>query len=275
MANFCENCGSPLREGARFCENCGAPVKQSAPMPPADTAPATPTAPSSSASASTAVGAGTAAMAGTAAAAGLAANQNTFAGPRPQPETPVSGPEPQHDMPPRPQPVEEPEPFQRKVGTQNTERPAFTPSVQQPEPASDFKRFGKLARGGTGPRYEADEDIQSLFLRYDNRLNRKRYILRALALWAAVFVITFILGLVARATGIKSLTVLGTVISVASAIPGFMLVIRRLHDLNRPGWWCIGCIIPLVNFVLAVYMLFFKGTDGPNQYGPDPLEVQD
>ena len=274
MANFCENCGSPLREGARFCENCGAPVKQSAPLPPADTAPAVPTAPSSAASASAAAaaGTGTAAMAGTAAAAGLAANQNAFAETRPQPETPASGPAPEHDMPPHPQPVEEPEPFQRNVGAQNTERPAFSPPVQQPEPASDFQRFDKLARGGTGPRYEADEDIQSMFLRYDNRLNRKRYILRALALWAAVFVITFLLGLVARATGLKSLTtVLGTVISFASAIPSFMLVIRRLHDLNRPGWWCIACIIPLVNLVFAIYVLFFKGTDGPNQYGPDPL----
>ena len=28
MANFCENCGSPLKEGYKFCENCGAPVKE-------------------------------------------------------------------------------------------------------------------------------------------------------------------------------------------------------------------------------------------------------
>ncbi|MBR1660674.1 MAG: zinc ribbon domain-containing protein [Acidaminococcaceae bacterium] len=27
MANFCENCGSPLKEGYKFCENCGAPIK--------------------------------------------------------------------------------------------------------------------------------------------------------------------------------------------------------------------------------------------------------
>ena len=27
MANFCENCGSPLKNDNKFCPNCGAPVK--------------------------------------------------------------------------------------------------------------------------------------------------------------------------------------------------------------------------------------------------------
>ena len=27
MANFCENCGSPLKNENKFCPNCGAPVK--------------------------------------------------------------------------------------------------------------------------------------------------------------------------------------------------------------------------------------------------------
>jgi uncharacterized membrane protein YhaH (DUF805 family) len=30
-------------------------------------------------------------------------------------------------------------------------------------------------------------------------------------------------------------------------------------------------LIPLLNIVLAVYVICFKGTDGPNDYGPDPL----
>lgn len=114
-----------------------------------------------------------------------------------------------------------------------------------------------------------------MFLRYDNRLNRKRYILRSLALWAAVTILSTAVGLIATFLKIRAITMLVSVISIAAIIPGFMLVIRRLHDLDRPTWWCIGCIIPLVNMALAVYLLFFKGTDGPNQFGPDPLEVQD
>ena len=34
MANFCENCGSPLKNENKFCPNCGAPVKQTEPTVP-------------------------------------------------------------------------------------------------------------------------------------------------------------------------------------------------------------------------------------------------
>jgi predicted amidophosphoribosyltransferase len=34
MANFCENCGSPLKIDNKFCPNCGAPVKQTEPEVP-------------------------------------------------------------------------------------------------------------------------------------------------------------------------------------------------------------------------------------------------
>ena len=112
-----------------------------------------------------------------------------------------------------------------------------------------------------------------MFLRYDNRLNRKRYFFRALALGAAVSIITNLITMIAVSMNSSAIAMLGTIISIAALIPSFMLIVRRLHDLNRPAWWCVGVFVPLVNLVLGIYLLFFKGTDGPNDYGPDPLEV--
>lgn len=43
--------------------------------------------------------------------------------------------------------------------------------------------------------------------------------------------------------------------------------IRRLHDLNWSGWWIVVMYIPIVGVVLAVPMLFFRGTAGANNYG--------
>ena len=40
MANFCENCGSPVQNDNRFCSNCGAPVNQ--PEPDVPVAPVVP-----------------------------------------------------------------------------------------------------------------------------------------------------------------------------------------------------------------------------------------
>ena len=282
MANFCENCGSPLNSDDRFCSNCGAPVNDdevvnpvtpAAPYtsPAARVAPDAPRAPrSANPSARRASDAGGALPVNPATGAAAAATIGAFR-PQPAPERPQeSFVPPQH----HPRPAQQPMP-------DNYSRPTNRPVPPYPEqypgqgiPQATYNRPGEFARGGAGPRYEPDTDLQSMFLRYDNRLNRKRYILRSLALWAAVMILSTAVGLIATFLKIRSITMLISVVSLAAAIPGFMLVIRRLHDLDRPTWWCIGCIIPLVNMVLAVYLLFFKGTDGPNQFGPDPLEVE-
>ena len=123
--------------------------------------------------------------------------------------------------------------------------------------------------------YMPDNDIKGMFLRYDNRLNRKRYILRSITVAVAVIVIAIILSVIAEKLGSGAIAALGILVSALPIIPAFMLSIRRLHDLNRPGWWCIGFFIPMINFVLSIYLIFFKGTKGPNQFGPDPLSIKE
>ncbi|MBO6182203.1 MAG: DUF805 domain-containing protein, partial [Acidaminococcaceae bacterium] len=136
---------------------------------------------------------------------------------------------------------------------------------------SNFQSYGNPTGSGTGQRYEPDTDLKSMYLRYDNRLNRKPYIIRSFHIWAVVVGLTFVVGTIATMLKIPSINMLSKVISFAAAIPNFMLLIRRLHDLNRSGWWALIMLIPLVNLLFAVYVIFFKGTKGPNKYGPDPL----
>ena len=61
------------------------------------------------------------------------------------------------------------------------------------------------------------------------------------------------------------------IILVFSAVHIF-LTIRRLHDLNRSGWYYLVLFVPLVNVLFSLYLFFAPGTVGPNQYGADPLE---
>ena len=279
MANFCENCGSPLKSENKFCTNCGAPVKQ-----PETEAPVTPVAPNSppedamvntspvndpavAPSITAAVPDASSAAAGAAGAAAAA----TLGGVHPDPV-----PEKPHDafVPPLDQSRPDPQPVHEEVLKDNgPARSTLQQEAEQAFPHSDYSRKEELARGGAGPKYEPDKDLQSMFLRYDNRLNRKRYFFRGLVLGIVVSIITKLITVIAVSMNSSAIGTLGTIISIVAVIPSFMLMIRRLHDLNRPAWWCIGVFVPLVNFVLAIYLLFFKGTDGPNDYGPDPLEV--
>jgi len=54
----------------------------------------------------------------------------------------------------------------------------------------------------------------------------------------------------------------------ALAIPGIIFGIRRLHDTDNPDYWIILIIIPVVSFVLWLYLALKKGSVGHNSFGP-------
>lgn len=66
------------------------------------------------------------------------------------------------------------------------------------------------------------------------------------------------------ATGIFSLFYL------AAFIFTLIFMIKRLHDLEWTGWLCLLSILPLINIILGLILLFAPGTSGPNKYGPPP-----
>lgn len=49
-----------------------------------------------------------------------------------------------------------------------------------------------------------------------------------------------------------------------------ILVVRRLHDLDRNGWLSLLMLIPFLNFLFGLYLLFAAGSEEANQYGPPP-----
>ena len=49
--------------------------------------------------------------------------------------------------------------------------------------------------------------------------------------------------------------------------------VKRLHDMNLSGWLVLIVFIPLINLIFIFVLLFKRGTEGPNAYGSDPLQV--
>src|SRR5574344_463768 len=55
----------------------------------------------------------------------------------------------------------------------------------------------------------------------------------------------------------------------------FSLSIRRLHDLNKSGWFLLlfilGSVIPFIGLIFEIWLIillyFIKGSDEPNKYG--------
>ncbi len=62
-----------------------------------------------------------------------------------------------------------------------------------------------------------------------------------------------------------------TVASFAIILPSLSVLVRRLHDVNKSGWWYFIGFVPLVGVLLILYWAVTKGTSGPNRFGPDPI----
>lgn len=57
-------------------------------------------------------------------------------------------------------------------------------------------------------------------------------------------------------------------ISIFIGLPLWFLLIRRLHDINRSGWWQFITLIPLVGGIILFIWLCKKGDEKPNRFGP-------
>lgn len=132
-----------------------------------------------------------------------------------------------------------------------------------------------------------DHGITENFFRWEGRLNRRRYLLRWLALTGAALALFGTAAVLITAfsfdpthphpgepedDGITSV-VLGLVLlySLPLTVSGYMLMIRRLHDLSMSGFCILMQFIPFLAPGLMIYLFCRKGTAGGNQYGPDPL----
>ncbi len=58
--------------------------------------------------------------------------------------------------------------------------------------------------------------------------------------------------------------------SLANLLPGIAIGIRRLHDLDRSGWWTLIVLVPVVGVIVLLVWDASKGTTGANRFGPDP-----
>jgi uncharacterized membrane protein YhaH (DUF805 family) len=107
----------------------------------------------------------------------------------------------------------------------------------------------------------------------DGRYNRAKFFWAVFGIFVVVIVLSIVLGLVTGSSGGDANTAqgLGLFISIPAMIIIAFQIVKRLHDLGRPGshYWLL--FIPFYNIYLGLVILLKKGDEGRNEYGPDPL----
>jgi hypothetical protein len=54
-------------------------------------------------------------------------------------------------------------------------------------------------------------------------------------------------------------------------LPGLAVSVRRLHDINKSGWWLLIVFIPLIGGLILLLFMVRPGDEGRNEFGPDPI----
>ncbi len=64
---------------------------------------------------------------------------------------------------------------------------------------------------------------------------------------------------------------LAAAFGMAVSLPSISAAIRRLHDIDRVGYWLLIGMVPIIGWVALIIWLCLRGTEGPNRFGPPPL----
>ncbi len=113
------------------------------------------------------------------------------------------------------------------------------------------------------------ETLTKNYANFTGRARRKEY-------WSfqlVVFIISILLTLIdifALGAEMGELRILSTLFSLATIIPSLGLVVRRLHDVGKSGWFFFIVLIPVIGAIWLLVLFFTDGESGVNKWGPNP-----
>ncbi|WP_407320240.1 DUF805 domain-containing protein [Isoptericola halotolerans] len=128
---------------------------------------------------------------------------------------------------------------------------------------------------------EAVRSVRSNLTNFTGRARRSEfwwwYLFAFLVMFAAGIVFSVVVGIM-TAIDVQALTtVVGIVLGLALlAIWVYVFIgilsagVRRLHDQDKSGLFLLLAFVPFVGGILVLVFCALEGTQGPNQYGPDP-----
>ena len=90
------------------------------------------------------------------------------------------------------------------------------------------------------------------------------FVVIALVVAQILDVSLFPLHLVVRGVG-----PLDTLTTLALLLPSLAVAVRRLHDIDRTGWWAL-LYLTIIGTLVLIYWACQRGTAGANRFGPEP-----
>lgn len=102
------------------------------------------------------------------------------------------------------------------------------------------------------------------------RLGRIKYIARGITntvILLAVFLLALLPLIYFDIESSKIFGILAILFIVSMTANTIILPIKRLHDINSSGWKVLLILVPGINIIFAIYLLFCPGDKSDNRFG--------
>lgn len=82
--------------------------------------------------------------------------------------------------------------------------------------------------------------------------------------WLGCIVVSIVANVIDAMIGMPAV---GAIWSLAILVPSIAIGARRLHDINKSGWWMLIAFVPIVGIILLIVWYAKKPDPAPNRFG--------
>lgn len=112
--------------------------------------------------------------------------------------------------------------------------------------------------------------VKNQYFDFTGRTSRRYFWMYVLFNVIIQIVVGIIVGVIASVLSAPILvTAITGLLGLALLLPSLGNAVRRLHDINKSGWWLLIGLIPLVGLVL-IYFFVLEGDKSQNKFGAVP-----
>jgi uncharacterized membrane protein YhaH (DUF805 family) len=105
---------------------------------------------------------------------------------------------------------------------------------------------------------------------FTGRARRKEYWFFVLFNVLILVLLVMVDGLIGTLNEEAGIGLFSGLYSLAVLIPGIAVLVRRLHDIDRTGWWALIGLVPFVGGIVLLVLAALDSTPGENRFGPNP-----
>lgn len=111
------------------------------------------------------------------------------------------------------------------------------------------------------------------YANFNGRARRTEYWMFSLFIFISYIVLSIISGVLNNVFGTDIFAGLIVLYMLFIIVPSIAVVVRRLHDVGKSGWFLLIGIIPLIGSIWIFVLSVTDSDHGPNEYGDNPKGI--